>query len=158
MFARVVTDILATLRDYYRQPPVRVRMLEFLGADEAGDFTAEYITADTTDAAERTPLLPWELAVQLEAGSDICRSLADRDSLIAHLDIEYVNFDFPAEASETDRAVRPITTANSTSRSVFSDPWGICKPSFGPVMAVVALKKTTGSLGTSILDSAAWSL
>ena len=98
MFARVVTDILATLRDYYRQPPVRARMLEFLGADEAGDFTAEYITADTTDAAERTPLLPWELAVQLEAGRDICRSLADRDSLIAHLDIEYVNFDFPAEA------------------------------------------------------------
>lgn len=51
VFARVVTDILATLRDYYRQPPVRARMLEFLGADEAGDFTAEYITADTTDAA-----------------------------------------------------------------------------------------------------------
>ena len=34
-------DILETLRDYYRQAAVRARMLEFLGADEAGDFTAE---------------------------------------------------------------------------------------------------------------------
>ena len=91
-------DILETLRDYYRQPAVRERMLEFLGADEAGDFTAEYITADTPALAERTPLLPWELSAQLDAGRDICRSLADRDSLIAHLDIEYVNFDFPADA------------------------------------------------------------
>jgi hypothetical protein len=91
-------DILDTLRDYYRQPAVRERMLEFLGADEAGDFTAEYITADTPTLAERAPLLPWELATQLDAGRDICRSLADRDSLIAHLDIEYVNFDFPADA------------------------------------------------------------
>jgi len=97
-FTRDVPDILATLRNYYRQPAVRARMLEFLGADEAGDFSAEYITADTPDAAERTPLLPWELAAQLEGGRDISRSLADRDSLIAHLDIEYVNFDFPAEA------------------------------------------------------------
>jgi hypothetical protein len=91
-------DILETLRDYYRQAAVRARMLEFLGADEAGDFTAEYITADTPALAERTPLLPWELSAQLDAGRDICRSLADRDSLIAHLDIEYVNFDFPADA------------------------------------------------------------
>lgn len=94
----VVSGILETLRDYYRHPAVRARMLEFLGADEVGDFTAEYITADTPDAARREPLLPWELAAQLEAGHDICRSLADRDSLLAHLDIEYVNFDFPAEA------------------------------------------------------------
>ncbi len=98
MFPHVVPDITDTLRDYYRQPAVRARMLEFLGADAAGDFTAEYITADNTRAAEREPLLPWELAPQLEAGRDICRSLADRDSLLAHVDIEYVNFDFPADA------------------------------------------------------------
>jgi hypothetical protein len=91
-------DILDTFRDYYRRPAVRARMLEFLGADGAGDFTAEYITADSPVLAERTPLLPWELPAQLDAGRDICRSLADRDSLVAHLDIEYVNFDFPAEA------------------------------------------------------------
>jgi len=97
VFPYVVPDITDTLRNYYHQPAVRARMLEFLGADAAGDFTAEYITADNTRAAEREPLLPWELATQLEAGRDICRSLADRDSLIAHLDIEYVNFDFPAD-------------------------------------------------------------
>lgn len=98
MSSYVVPDITDTLRKYYRQPAVRARMLEFLGADETGDFTAEYITADDTHTAQREPLLPWELAAQLEAGRDICRSLADRDSLLAHLDIEYVNFDFPAEA------------------------------------------------------------
>lgn len=98
MFTQFVSDITAILRHYYRQPAVRARMLEFLGADPAGDFTAEYITADNTNAAEREPLLPWELARQLEDGRDICRSLADRDSLLAHLDIEYVNFDFPADA------------------------------------------------------------
>jgi hypothetical protein len=93
-----VADITETLRNYYRQPAVRARMLEFLGSDGAGDFTAEYITADNTHVAEREPLLPWELPAQLEAGLDICRSLADRDSLLAHVDIEYVNFDFPADA------------------------------------------------------------
>jgi len=98
VFPRAVPEITDTLRDYYRQPAVRARMLEFLGADGAGDFTAEYITADNTRAAEREPLLPWELPAQLEAGRDICRSLADRDSLLAHIDVEYVNFDFPADA------------------------------------------------------------
>jgi len=98
VFHNVVADITDTLRNYYHQPAVRARMLEFLGADATGDFTAEYITADNTHVAEREPLLPWELSAQLDAGRDICRSLADRDSLLAHLDIEYVNFDFPADA------------------------------------------------------------
>jgi hypothetical protein len=93
-----VADITEILRDYYRHPAVRARMLEFLGAEGRGDFTAEYITADDPRSAAREPLLPWELPAQLDAGRDICRSLADRDSLLAHLDVEYVNFDFPAEA------------------------------------------------------------
>ena len=92
-----MSEITAILRDFYRHPAVRLRMFEFLGADHTGDFTAEYITADNTHVAEREPLLPWELPSQLDAGRDICRSLADRDSLLAHLDIEYVNFDFPAD-------------------------------------------------------------
>ncbi|MEY3481759.1 MAG: hypothetical protein RIQ71_2534 [Verrucomicrobiota bacterium] len=97
MFPLDMAEILETLRDYYRKPAVRARMLEFLGSDGEGDFSCEYITADGTGAAERTPLVPSELFAQLERGLDICRSLADRDSLIAHLDIEYVNFDFPAD-------------------------------------------------------------
>jgi len=54
VFPYVVPDITDTLRNYYHQPAVRARMLEFLGADAAGDFTAEYITADNPRAAERT--------------------------------------------------------------------------------------------------------
>lgn len=98
MFSPPVHEITTILRDFYRHPAVRARMLEFLGADHHGDCTAEYITADNTVSAARDPLLPWELPAQLDAGHDICRSLADRDSLLAHLDIEYVNFDFPADA------------------------------------------------------------
>lgn len=97
MFLHAVTGILETLRDYYKTPAVRARMLEFLGSDGEGDFSCEYITADGVSPATREPLLPSELLAQLDRGLDICRSLADRDSLIAHLDIEYVNFDFPAD-------------------------------------------------------------
>lgn len=93
-----MTDIVETLRGYYRSPAVRSRMQEFLGRDGKGDFTCEYITADGPDIALRNPVLPWELPAQLNAGRDICRSLADAGSLLAHIDIEYVNFDFPADA------------------------------------------------------------
>lgn len=92
-----MSDILETLRDYYKKPAVRARMLEFLGSDGEGDFSCEYITADGLNPAMREPLVPSELFSQLDRGMDICRSLADRDQLIAHLDIEYVNFDFPAD-------------------------------------------------------------
>jgi len=43
--------------------------------------------------------LPRALAAKfLDQGREICRSLWDRETLIAHLDVEYVNFDFPAES------------------------------------------------------------
>jgi hypothetical protein len=38
------------------------------------------------------------LDAYLEQGQDVSRSLWDSASLIAHLDLEYVNFDFAAEA------------------------------------------------------------
>lgn len=41
---------------------------------------------------------PAELEWFLERDLDIARSLADRDSLLLHLDVEYVNFDAPGEA------------------------------------------------------------
>jgi hypothetical protein len=90
--------ILATFRDYYRKPAVRQRILEFLGGETPATATCEYITADGVAAPRRAPRRPDELFPNLDAGLDICRSLWDRESLIAHLDIEYVNFDFPAEA------------------------------------------------------------
>lgn len=91
-------DILQTFRDYYKEPAVRSRILEFLGGETPGSTTCEYITADGVSSPARRPRSPEELFQQLDAGLDICRSLWDRESLIAHLDVEYVNFDFPAEA------------------------------------------------------------
>lgn len=90
-------DILQTFRDYYRTPAVRSRILEFLGGKIPGDATCEFITADGIGHPARTPRHPGELFDRLEEGLDICRSLWDRESLIAHLDVEYVNFDFAAE-------------------------------------------------------------
>jgi hypothetical protein len=91
-------DILKTFKDYYRTPAVRSRILEFLGGDTPAKATCEFITADGIDQPVRAPRSPTELFERLEEGLDICRSLWDRESLIAHLDIEYVNFDFAAEA------------------------------------------------------------
>jgi hypothetical protein len=91
-------DILKTFRDYYRTPAVRARILEFLGGDTPAAVTCEFITADGISQPVRTPRKPEELFDRLEEGLDICRSLWDRESLIAHLDVEYVNFDFAAEA------------------------------------------------------------
>lgn len=91
-------DILKTFRDYYRTPAVRSRILEFLGGDTPSSATCKFITADGIGQPVRWPRRPEELFDRLEEGLDICRSLWDRESLIAHLDVEYVNFDFAAEA------------------------------------------------------------
>ena len=91
-------EIQRTFRSYYRQPAVRARILEFLGGKSPETTTCEYITADNASSAERRPVDPAELFERLDNGQDICRSLWDRRTLIAHLDIEYVNFDFAAEA------------------------------------------------------------
>lgn len=93
-----MNDILETFRGYYRTPAVRARILEFLGGDTPAEATCEFITADGTGHPLRVPLSPEELFPRLDEGLDICRSLLDRRSLVAHLDVEYVNFDFPAEA------------------------------------------------------------
>jgi hypothetical protein len=91
-------DIRQTLRAFYKSPVVRARMLEFLGGKTPSTATCDYITADGIEWPVREPRTPDELFHSLEEGLDICRSLSDRESLIAHLDIEYVNFDFAAEA------------------------------------------------------------
>ena len=91
-------DIRQTLRAFYKSPAVRARILEFLGGKTPATATCDYITADGVEWPVREPRMPDELFHSLEEGLDICRSLSDRESLIAHLDIEYVNFDFAAEA------------------------------------------------------------
>lgn len=91
-------DIRQTLRAFYKCPAVRSRILDFLGGKTPSTATCDYITADGVEWPVREPRMPRKIFDSLEEGLDICRSLSDRESLIAHLDIEYVNFDFAAEA------------------------------------------------------------
>lgn len=73
-------------------------MLEYLGGRGVAEATAQYLTAgDTLASHHREPQPVERLEEFWEQGLDISRSLWDRKSLLVHLDIEYVNFDFPAE-------------------------------------------------------------
>ncbi|MDZ4403590.1 hypothetical protein [Prosthecobacter sp.] len=83
----------------YRDGAVRQRLIEFLGGDSLDHATAVYLTHSdgfTFDRRELRP--PAELDWFLERDLDIARSLADSQSCLLHLDVEYVNFDSPAEA------------------------------------------------------------
>ena len=83
----------------YTNPAVRMRLVEFLGGDTLGHATAAYITQ--SDGCQYDPRLlrkPEDLNHFLRHDLDISRSLADTDSYVFHLDVEYVNFDSPAEA------------------------------------------------------------
>jgi sugar phosphate isomerase/epimerase len=83
----------------YVNPAVRMRLIEFLGGDSLDDATAAYITQ--SDGCQFDPhrlRAPADLDHFLSSELDIARSLADTASFLFHLDVEYVNFDSPAEA------------------------------------------------------------
>jgi len=83
----------------YRNPVVRMRLIEFLGGDSLDSATAVYLTqSDGCQYDRRLLRPPWELNHFLGNELDLARSLADTKSLLLHLDVEYVNFDSPAEA------------------------------------------------------------
>ncbi|MGE5208257.1 MAG: hypothetical protein ACM3KL_02880 [Alphaproteobacteria bacterium] len=84
---------------HYRDPDVRARMHEFVGATAVAGASCEFLVANDENASPPfTTYLPQMLNSLLDGGFEICRSLWDRDALIADFDIEYVNFDNPAEA------------------------------------------------------------
>ncbi|HEY1081846.1 MAG TPA: hypothetical protein VGE29_06275, partial [Prosthecobacter sp.] len=84
---------------FYRDDAIRQRLIEFLGGETLDQVTAAYLTHSDGCQFRRSQLRPpSELDWFLERDLDIARSLADSKSLIFHLDIEYVNFDSPAEA------------------------------------------------------------
>jgi hypothetical protein len=86
-------------QDYYRNSDVRARIREFLGAGTDQEPSCEFVAAGDENASPPfAPYSPRALNSLLERGFEICRSLWDRDALIADFDIEYVNFDNPAEA------------------------------------------------------------
>ena len=84
---------------YYRDPNVRARIREFLGAASDGGFSSEFLApSDERASPPSQPYSPRALNSFLDKGFEISRSLWDCDALIGDFDIEYVNFDNPAEA------------------------------------------------------------
>ncbi|RPI23727.1 MAG: hypothetical protein EHM61_19045 [Acidobacteria bacterium] len=86
------------VRDYYRNPDVVSRVTEFLGGFSVEEATCVYLSRSDHVLYSNLQLkTPTQLPYYLDQGVDLARSLWDRRSLIVDLDIEYVNFDFPAE-------------------------------------------------------------
>ncbi|MEX1048824.1 MAG: hypothetical protein WED15_04815 [Akkermansiaceae bacterium] len=87
------------MSSFYSDPAVRQRLVEFLGGETLETATALYLTHSDGCQFQRSELHPPAgLEWFLERDLDIARSLADRESLLLHLDVEYVNFDAPGEA------------------------------------------------------------
>ncbi|MGH9809139.1 MAG: hypothetical protein ACRD9W_18120, partial [Terriglobia bacterium] len=84
---------------YYQSAEVRARIRDFLGYNSLGEPTCRYLAkGETTELHlhERHPVS--DLDALFDEGTEIARSLWDATSLVADLDVEYVNFDRPAEA------------------------------------------------------------
>ncbi|KMQ53037.1 hypothetical protein CHISP_0258 [Chitinispirillum alkaliphilum] len=102
-------------------------MKEFLGGGESGEFTARFITrCDSLRHGKALgPKMPGELEDFLSLGLDVSRSLWDSESLLVHLDIEYVNFDFPAEPYlDPDRSFH-LQRPSENATEKFLLPYGI---------------------------------
>ena len=83
----------------YSNGSVRQRLIEFMGGETLDEATAVYLTHSDACLFHRDELrAPGDLVWFLDRNLDIARSLADTQSYLLHLDIEYVNFDSPAEA------------------------------------------------------------
>ena len=86
------------IRDYYATPDVRARLIESLGGRRLDEATCYYIgRCFDTIKPGFCMNKPAELDLFLRNEWDVARSLWDRQWLFADVDIEYVNFDFPAE-------------------------------------------------------------
>lgn len=86
------------LAHYYHEQAVRQRMIEFLGGSSIDNITAMYITGQKYEASiDISPKPSEQIFSFLEEEMEIFRSLWDKKSLLIHWDIEYVNFDYPAE-------------------------------------------------------------
>ncbi len=87
------------MNPFYKDQALRQRLVEFTGGNTLDQATAVYVTRSDGCQFDRRELrLVTELDWFLERDMDIARSLADSTSCLLHLDVEYVNFDSPAEA------------------------------------------------------------
>lgn len=84
-------------RAYCGHDSVRSRVREFFGYEASGDPRAVYLAVGTESGSRHREALPVEeLMSWLDRGVELNRSLWDRESLLCHLDLEYVNFDNPS--------------------------------------------------------------
>lgn len=107
------------MQKYRTDPYVRDRILEYLGARPGAGPTAVWLKTLAPDPDAWPRRLPVsEVESALEQGAEIERSLWDTHSLIAHLDIEHVDFDGPettwASPEEAFRLQRPAVEAVQT--------------------------------------------
>lgn len=96
---------MGAIREYYRYASVRRRIAEYCGgiAEEPEEFSCVYLVG--YGVGEKRPFCPEphasmetaRFAELLESGADVLRSIWDRSSLLGILDIEYANWDYPAE-------------------------------------------------------------
>jgi hypothetical protein len=108
---------------YYRSRDVHARMREFIATGNKGEASCEFVAATNEDAPPPFQSYPpRKLNLLLDGGFEICRSLWDDDSLIADFDIEYVNFDNPAEAFlEPERIFAIQQPVEATVRRLLQD-------------------------------------
>ncbi len=84
--------------NFYADPHIRARMVEFLGGPPLESATAMYVADQEDDIVWQWNARPVsDLFRCLNEQRDLTRSLWDRKHLLVHLDVEYVNFDFPGE-------------------------------------------------------------
>lgn len=89
-------ELSGLLRLYYKDPAVRKRMYEFLGGADLKHATALYIAGTDGYSDYHVQSLPTDLIEYLEGALEVDRSLWDTQCLIADIDLEYHNFDYPA--------------------------------------------------------------
>jgi hypothetical protein len=89
--------------DYYRDPHVRARLLEYFGSEADHGPTAVY-AAGLDPSGQRQPT--WAEAIRVptdeffslcDRGFDVSRSLWDTRALIFVIDLDYQNLDYPSE-------------------------------------------------------------
>lgn len=104
MMTSLDTPVVGEAQTYYRDPEVRARVLEFLGATAARPATAAFVVA--LDAPGRFPFTTWDvcrprpvsdISAALERGADLSRSLWDAEQLLFFLDLDHLDVDEPAE-------------------------------------------------------------
>ena len=95
---------IATLQDYYGEPAVRARMLEYCGGVDGEPPTCLFVSGVS---ARDGPVITWgratrspvsELDALYHEGADVARSMWDSSNLLIHLDLDYQNTDSPGEA------------------------------------------------------------